>query len=195
MQSQKNFSNYCIKKESMAAYLLLFTGSCLASVSKRINLFAITRAGTASHLPCALFSAQMGFVAHRCSAGAVGPGQTTLWDELLTWWHRAALWDVLGHLQLAGWTCLYKGFLHTEKRRKYPTVYYSMGHLCLCTSTAANELLCCLVEGKGRDPSTFNQIIWRFMYLKCLLPFQSRNFLSELKGFLLKYKQKNKNKK
>jgi len=47
-------------------FFLLFTGLCLASVSKCIPLFAIAWAGTALCPPHALVSAQMGLTVHQC---------------------------------------------------------------------------------------------------------------------------------
>jgi len=38
--------------ESVAAYFLLFTGLCLASISKCVQLFVITSVSTAVYLPC-----------------------------------------------------------------------------------------------------------------------------------------------
>ena len=52
-QSWDLFSNSFIKTESMAAPFSLFTGLCLASVSKHIQLFTITWVSTALSLcPC-----------------------------------------------------------------------------------------------------------------------------------------------
>jgi len=51
LQSWNLFSNSFIKRESMTAYSLLFIGMCLASVSKYIQLFAITWVSTAQHCP------------------------------------------------------------------------------------------------------------------------------------------------
>lgn len=42
----------------------LFTGLYLANVSTCIKLFAISRAGTAPHPPCALVGAQTALIVH-----------------------------------------------------------------------------------------------------------------------------------
>jgi len=70
LQSWNLFSSSCIKIESMAAYFSLFTGLCLASVSKCINRFAITWASASLYPPHAQVAALMGFIMRRCSAGA-----------------------------------------------------------------------------------------------------------------------------
>lgn len=64
------FSNPFTKTEGKVACVLLFTGLCLASVSKCINRFAITWASAALYPPHAQVAALMGFIMRRCSAGA-----------------------------------------------------------------------------------------------------------------------------
>jgi len=54
-QSWNLFSNYYIKTESKDAHFSLSTGFSLASVSKCMQLYAITRVRTVLHPPCALF--------------------------------------------------------------------------------------------------------------------------------------------
>lgn len=64
------FSNPFTKTEGKVACVLLFTGLCLASVSKCINRFAITWASASLYPPHAQVAALMGFIMRRCSAGA-----------------------------------------------------------------------------------------------------------------------------
>lgn len=65
-QSWNLISNSVLRMESMAVYFLLFKGLFLASVSKCIQLFAITWVSTTLCPPCALVLAQMVLISHWC---------------------------------------------------------------------------------------------------------------------------------
>jgi len=102
LQSWNLLLNSCIKMESTAEYFLLFTGLCLASVSKYINLFANTWDGTALCPLHALVSAQMGFTG---LIGAEGLGWATTTMAGCRWWLHCKLCQATCSVWAVGWIC------------------------------------------------------------------------------------------
>ena len=109
----KPILKFFIKMESMAVYSLLFRALCLANVSKRIQLCAITWVSTAQHcLPCALLSADTVLIVcwwlGCCWVMGICLGPLYS-EELLPLQHGAggvALPAKLGCMRPAGWTYL-----------------------------------------------------------------------------------------
>jgi len=112
-QSWNIFSNSLSKHKLKLHIFFLFTGLCLASVSKCIQLFAITSVSTALGPPRVPVSAQTVTIAYCClvvmsNRWGPRPGQLG-WAELLPWWWRT------GSALRVGCTC----------KSRFPSVVYT----------------------------------------------------------------------